>query len=293
MQYTNNYNINARIAAWLVMDEYDIVPNTISTTTLLAPPRAWALRLVNKDNIIVDVSNYLSMSMGTAIHNSIERVGKINDFDIIEQRFQATLDGIIITGKMDYIENGKILRDIKTTSVWKFIHQDFDDYIKQMSIYRWILDKNGIKVENFAVIDFIFTDWKKSDSLKGGDYPKIKYQAQTINLMSLEDTEIFIRERLEEFAFAQIVLPECTASDLWMDPDKFAVYKFNKDGSKQARAWRVCDTMEAAQTICDEVKGVVEIRKSKPKRCSYCNVCDFCEQYQDFIKQGLIEDEEN
>lgn len=284
MKFTNKFNLPQHICDWLAFDEYDYTPDTISATTIIGPARAWALKRINADKLTMDYSDLLSPRYGTAIHDSLEKVGVYGEGDFREKRFYAEKMGFTISGKPDALIGG-VIRDNKSTSVWKIVHGEFDDYIKQLSIYRWLLHQNGIEAAGHAFIDFFFTDWKKSDAVKGGGYPPLRYQEQRIELWSLEQTDAYLDERLSDFAFALGCLPECTPEELWQDPAKWAVYR--KAG--QAKAFRVMNTAEEAQKLADEIGGVVEYRPAKAKRCNYCTAAPFCEQCRQLKAAGLVD----
>lgn len=284
MKFTNKFNLPQHICDWLAFDEYDYTPDTISATTIIGPARAWALKRLNADKLSMDYSDLLAIRYGTAIHDSLEKVGVYGEGDFREKRFFAQKMGFTISGKPDALIGG-VIRDNKSTSVWKIVHGEFDDYIKQLSIYRWLLHQNGIEAAGHAFIDFFFTDWKKSDAAKGGGYPPLRYQEQRIELWSLEQTDAYLDERLSDFAFALGCLPECTTEELWQDPAKWAVYR--KAG--QAKAFRVMNTAEEAQKLADEIGGVVEYRPAKAKRCNYCTAAPFCEQYNQLKTAGLVD----
>ena len=286
MKFTNKYNLPEHICRWLATDEYDYQPNTISITTLIGPARAWALKQIHAAELTMDYSDLLAVRYGTAIHDSLEKIGVYNSGDFREKRFSAEFMGWTITGKQDALIDG-VLRDNKSTSVWKYVKREFDDYVKQLSGYRWLLHKNGIDVPAYAYIDFFFTDWKRSDATKGGGYPPIRYQEVRIELMSYEPTEAWLAERLEEFSFALGALPSCSAEDLWQAPTTYAVYR--KPG--QARALKVFPDKAAALDFSATLPdSVVETRESKAKRCAYCSAAPFCSQYAEMKAAGRVDE---
>ena len=285
MNFTNKYNIPGHICKWLESDSYDYQPGVLSATTLISPARAFVLKKLHRDELTMDYSDLIALRYGTAIHDSLEKVGVYADGDFKEKRFFAEIMGFQISGKMDAVLDG-VIRDNKSTSVWKFIKKEFDDYIKQLSIYKWILHKNGIETAQHAFIDFFFTDWKKSEAEKGGDYPPIRYQEQRIELMSLEDVEKFIEERLTEFVFAESSLPECTKEELWTRDESWAIY--SKAGVTRAK--KLCKTEAEAKQYVAENGGVIEHRPGKAVRCGYCTAAPFCEQYRKLKEAGQIDD---
>ena len=136
------------------------------------------------------------------------------------------------------------------------------------------------------MIDFFFTDWKRSDALKGGNYPPIRYQEQRIELWDLDRTEEWLTDRLEEFSFALGSIPQCSAEDLWQPPTTYAVYR--KAG--QARAVKVLQDKAAALEFADGIGGAVEIREGKAKRCAYCVAAPFCSQYAEMKAAGRVDE---
>lgn len=289
MKFTNKHNFPAHICNWCATDEYDYVEGTISATTLIAPAKVWALKKLHANELEMDYSDLLAIRYGTAIHDSLEKAEIPNSENIIEKRFFAEFRGYTISGKMDAVRDG-VIRDNKSTSVWKYTKGEFEEYIKQLSIYRWLLKQNKIETASYAIIDFFFTDWKKSDAKKGGGYPSTRYAEQRIELWSLDITEQYIDDRLLEFTFALSTMPDCTTEELWQEPTKYAVYKLNKDGSKQARANRVLESLESAEELAKEVSGIIEERPSKAKRCGYCVVSRFCDQYKRMLEEGLVDE---
>jgi len=283
MNYTNRYKIPAHICKWLELDPYDYNPNVISATTLIGPARAYVLKKQHADDLTMDYSDLLAARYGTAIHDSLEKVGVYGEGDFKEQRYYAEVLGVQISGKMDAVIDG-VIRDNKSTSVWKFVKQEFDDYIKQLSIYKFILHRNGIETESFGMIDFFFTDWKKSDAEKGGGYPPIRYQEQRLDTWQLEKTETFIQERITEFLFAESSLPECSKEELWTRDEAWAVYA--KAG--QSRAKKICKTEAEAQEYIAANGGVIEHRPGKVMRCNYCTAAPHCSQYRKLKEEGLI-----
>lgn len=284
MKFTNRYNLPEHFCRWLESDDYDYQPGVISTTTLLKPARAWALMQRHRDELVMDYSDLIAIRYGSALHDSLEKASAFGG-NVVEQRFFAEVSGRTISGKFDAIIDG-VIWDNKSTSVWKFVNGEFDDYVKQLSIYKFILAQNGITVADFGMIAFLFTDWKKSDALKGGSYPPLRLQTKRIELMTLDETREFIDGRVMEFGFALSVLPECTPEELWAQPERFAVYKT----AKALRATRVYENRQEADKLAAEIGGVVQHRPGKMKRCGYCQAAPFCEQCQKMREAGLIDE---
>ena len=298
MDYTNRLNLPQYVVDWLENDNYDHDhdPYTISATTLMKPTRATLLTIRHSDRLQQDVSDLIASRVGNAIHDSIENIKTPGVLK--EIRAERTIDvGPVtykVTGKFDIMiaeENGTFtLRDIKTTSVWTYILGGKDeDYEKQLSIYRWL---NSVErdVNQTGYIDFFFTDWQGAKAKQDKDYPQYRiYTGYKINLWSLEDTETYIRERLEAVEAdrnkADDDLTPCTRKELWAEPEKFAVYKHNAK-----RATRVLDSHEEATQYMSakRIKGFIQRREPKVRRCNYCSAFPFCNQGQSYAKQGLL-----
>ena len=284
MNFTNRYNLPEELISWIKTDEYDYEPGVISATTLLKPARAYALKKNNFDKLEVDLTNIVASRIGTVIHDSLANCVEINEErgDFKEKRFYVQVLGRKISGKIDLFFNNTV-KDYKTTNVYKYLKKDFKDYIIQLSIYRYILVKNGFNVNDFGCIYFFFNDWSKKDLNKDG-YPQSKILQQKLQLMSINDTEKFIIDRLNEFDSALLKLPECTSEQLWQTETTYAVMK-NLDA---ARAIRVFATKHEAEQFNDGKLNVIVERKGMAKRCEYCSVYPICQQCQKMIAENRV-----
>lgn len=298
MEFTNKSNFPQYIVDWLISDNYDYNedPLTISATTLMKPTKAVILSKRYKDQLKVDVSDLIASSLGGAIHDSIETVETPNvSKETRVSRLMSVGESIYsVTGKYDILEQKEdgtfTLRDVKTTSVWAYIYGGKDeDYRKQLSIYRWLLsiDKN---INDVGFIDFFFTDWQSSKAKMDSSYPQQRLApGYRIELMSVEETEAWIKERLTLVENNKDAhdenLPPCTRSELWMSNDEYAVMK---KGAK--RATKLCDSREEALAYMKEkeINGFVQLRPAKVKRCNYCPALPFCSQGLGYQKKGLL-----
>ena len=313
MKITNTTNISLPLAVWLANDEYDYVnkPNYISATTLIRPIKQTILsrRILSKDRVM-DVSDFLASSLGTAIHDSIEKAWstkagpilkslgypeKVADRvvvnpteeqlkqDIIpvyvEQRHMKEIDGYIVGGKFDMVLEER-LKDYKTTSVWSYIFGNKDeDYSLQGSIYRWI--RPDIIKDDYTDIQFIFTDWQRSAAKQKPDtYPQQRVLEYPVKLMEIVDTEKWIRARLRELSrymnLPEDQIPPCTDKELWRSE---TVYKYYADPNKTERATKNFSTQLAANAHLNEKgKGIVIPVAGEVKACAYCAAYDICKQ---------------
>jgi len=298
MKYTNKHNFPDFVVQWLESDDYDYDQNTLSATTLMKPARAYALAKQNWDNLEIDVSDIVASRYGTAIHDSVEKV-KLRDC-VQEQRLKKNIMNKIITGKFDILrkvaDDQWELIDVKSTSVWTYIYGSKDEeYIKQLSIYRFLATQNGYNVLPDAKIWMVFTDWSQEKAKKNDDYPNTRIVIKPIKLWSEDQTMQYIAERIRILDDAaskkQEEMPRCTDEELWAEAD---VWQVKKEGRKTAL--KNCATEEEANDYIgavkpeDRPKTSIELRKGMVKRCKYCTARKFCTQYREMVEQGRCED---
>lgn len=304
MSYTNREKLNTVIAVWTLMDNYnyDERENVISATTLLKPVRQICLGMKFKDNLkVIDASDLINSSMGTALHDSVEKAWKneektksilrelgysdaLYDEVVLERRSEKEINGYIISGQFDIAFRGTVC-DIKSTSVWSYIFGSKDeDYKLQMSIYKWL--NQDIITDDKGYIEFIFTDWSAVKAMQDKQYPQSRIMTKEIRLLSIEETEKFIVDKLAEVDRNKILdekkIVKCTDEDLWLEP---TVWKHYKTGDTTKRATKVYDSYEESTKA---VGGKVVEFKGSAKRCNYCNYINICSQYIELKVNGQI-----
>lgn len=319
MRITNYAGINLALSVWLVNDDYDYNddPSYISATGLLKPIRqAILVSRVPPAEREVDVEEFTSRALGNAIHDSMESAWKNNyrrnmrklgypDQVIdrvainpdpaaaaasnsmipvwLEQRAvrEITVQGVTykIGGKFDMIADW-ILHDNKSTSAWTFVGNDKDEgYQLQLSIYRWL---NPDKVrEDYAKVNFVFTDWSKMMARSNPKYPQKRVEERIIQLLSPADTEAWIHDRImllrRHKNDPDHLIPECTDKELWRSDPK---YKYYSDPAKAGgRATKNFDSLTEANAHCAEKgRGVVVTVPGEPRACNFCPAFDACLQ---------------
>lgn len=310
VKYTNNTGISLPMAVWLLSDDYDYSddPNLISVTTLLKPTRQIVLGRVYKDNLKeIEASNLIATSMGSALHDSIEKAWSKRDIVVkiltslgyknpetipdaitFEKRSEKEIDGYKVSGKFDMAFMG-IVCDVKSTSVWSYIYASKDDdYIKQMSIYRWL--NPDLITNDHGYIEFIFTDWSPKQAKIDKSYPQSRLATKKLKLMSLDETEAWVKSKLAEVKKYESMdidkLLKCSNEELWCDKDK---WKYYKSGDATKRATKVCDTEDEAVALMRKngTGKVVEFRGTA-KRCGYCNYTNVCTQYTELQLAGRL-----
>ena len=315
MNLTNEWDIPLPLQVWLAHDEYDHIQDEkyISATQLLNPLKQLILRpRVNDNFITTDISSFVPAVMGTSIHDGIEKAWlysdyrktleflgfnksvadkivinpeKVEDGQIpvyIEQRSIKEIDGYKIGGKFDYIGDG-ILHDFKSTSAYTWVYGGMDEkYRLQGSIYRWL---NQDKVtSDFVRICFIFTDWQNALALTNKDYPQHKIMYKDYPLLSIPETEKWIKEKLalitKYWDAKEEDIPECNDEELWRSETKYKYYA-NPTASK---ATKVFDSLAEANKFClEKGKGIVRTVKGEVKRCKLCPAAPICKQRRQYF----------
>lgn len=311
----NSKNIDLATAVWLANDDYDYNPNTISVTTLMRSIRQIVLskRATSLNMVKGDVEQLIQSRMGSAIHDSIERVwcdpvkvenslrklgydenhikkvrinpdlpeeGCFNVF--VEQRMFKEIDGYTLSGKFDIVLNGQLC-DHKSTVVFMYLNKkNVPKFVLQGSIYRYMDD---LRITSDTVqINYFFTDWSKIEAMTKPHYPQLRTISEKFPLLSKEETEKYIRDKLRLITLhedsAEEDLPKCTDEDLWRESDVYKIYPTTEaayDPTKKST--KNCATLEEAQQyVKAKGKGVVKLVKGKAKACNYCNAAPICSQ---------------
>ena len=214
----------------------------------------------------------------------------LNDDDIpiyLEQRLSRQLGKWKITGKFDFIGEGKV-QDFKSTSVFTYKKQtNSDKYTQQGSIYRW-LDPKKI-TQGRMDIHYIFTDWKGAMVKTDPAYPPKRFHTQSFELMSLNETEAFIARKIaliEQYWDApEEEIPQCDDDELWRSEPQF---KYYKNPEKTQRSTKNFETKQDAYIRLAE-DGNVGIVKEVPGQvtaCKYCPAFGACTQKDQLISIG-------
>lgn len=322
-RYTNLSGIALPLAVFLATDDYDYEPGVISATALIKPLRQMVLsKRVNPTEALVDISGLVSSRMGSAIHSALEKAWadpvtalkalgypekvysniRVNPTKemlaqnpnaipvYMEQRSYKTVGKYKLSGKFDFVAEGKV-HDYKSTSVYSYLNQsNKDKYILQGSIYRWLNPE--IITQDTMFIHYIFTDWSKAQALADPEYPQSRVFTQALALMSLEETQDYVENKLRQFEKYQNAkeaeIPLCEDTDLWR---KETVYKYYRDPSKTAgrSTKNFSSRAEAgARLAADGHKGVVLEVKGQVVACKYCPAFTVCSQKDAYIQSGEL-----
>jgi len=266
LKMTNKNNLPEILVKAVSLDTYTGFGD-ISVTTLIDAPRVRMLKKIHKP--VSDASDFLWTTMGSAMHQVLEYAeydqyevkvlkqaqdvltrhgaGNVSEWmekfikatfsdsinnDIIqEKRLSIEVNGWVLSGQFDLYNIGKkLLSDFKMTSAYSYMHKEFHEkYIKQLSIYAYMLREHGYEVEAAEII-FLFRDWSVSASRRSKDYPKTQALSMELELMSHEETEAFIKKRiaLHQEVEESGVMPNCTPSEMWSTTDQYKIYKKSK-----------------------------------------------------------------
>lgn len=326
-RYANTANVPLSLAVFLATDHYDYNddPFAISATTLLKPTRQIVLaKRVPPNTTMPDLVAQLNTRMGSAVHDAIERAWHTNAVnamisigipkavanlvrinptdaellanpDIIpvymEQRMQKSVGKWNVTGKFDFIGEGRV-QDFKTATIWSYINQvNAAKQIMQGSLYRW-LDPKKITQDQMDIIH-IFKDWMPSMVGTETNYPGQPFAVQTFNLMPVTAMDHWVHQKLAEIDRCMEAkdddIPECGEDDLWRTKTKYKFYLNGAAGAKKAT--KNFDTLtEANQYKFTEKggKGEVVVAPGQVKACNHCAAYSVCGQKDRLIASGHL-----
>lgn len=286
MKLTNKFNLPETIINVIKRPTYSKGKAHISVTELMTSPQIVILKRKHWDEIEQDASEMVWQIFGSAIHGVLEH-GK-SENHIIEQRIHAKVDGWDISGAIDLQEvtpEGIIISDYKTTGAWAVMNEK-DEWHQQLNVYAWLVDniKNDkvIKVQIIAII----RDWSAKEAQTKEGYPQSPIVTIDIPLWTMEDRTAYIKRRIKMHSDAQFnvemgdEMPNCTEKDMWEKPTTWAIIKLGG-----VRAKKVYDNEAEAKLAL--TKGyIIEHRPGERTRCkSYCQVSQFCNQYQTYLKE--------
>jgi hypothetical protein len=289
------------IELWLKNDNYDLVEDefTLSVTTLLKPTKEIVLAKKYHFEVQKDKEPSINIKIGTSVHDSISAALEPNkmkeimsnlgyeDFIIkntkihTEKRSERKFLNYKISGKFDVVYNGSVY-DIKTTSTFSYTSKSGDDYVKQLSLYRWLNPE--LITSDEGIICFIFTDWSKATALKNPDYPQNRMVFREYELLPNEQVEEFLTQKISDIErYKQTKeedLQDCNDNELWRSQTVYAYYNNEYKPESMQSTKNFTNKQEAYEYFEYQGKGKIVIRQGKPTRCLYCSVKKHCLQNQ-------------
>lgn len=292
MNVTNVLGLPQALVDAVTLEKHN-APGEVSATTLIKGVKEILLTDRHWDEITVDVKDSMWALWGTATHHLLE---KEYDGTFTEEKFEQKVGDLTVTGRVDcYDMANEILYDYKTTSAWKVVYKNFEDWYKQGMIYSWLLSKKGLKVNKCKFVA-ILRDWSETESLRKPDYPTspvyvYEFDVTDADIKSVEEViEQKIAQIESQKEVADDSLPECSKDERWASADVYAVMKEGRKTSVKN-----FDNKEDADNLAKELgdKHYVETRPGVDKKCTrYCSCCEFCNYYREHYgnkEEGKVE----
>lgn len=279
MRITNNANL-PRAFVEMASRDYASEDGVYRVTALLKGIREHILERRHFSEIETDASDMIWLLLGTAAHKVLEQqIEGANE--LREIRLRVPVLDKVISGRFDSYDAETIV-DYKTTTVWKIIFGEYDDWRRQLLIYAWMLEKSGFPVKQGKIVA-ILRDHSKRDAKYKADYPDkpVKVIEFDFGAEDYAEIEQWLIERVTLISDCEKLsdddLPVCTPEERFNSGDKYAVMK---KGRKTAL--RVLDSEDAAREWMQNNGGdTIEKRPGEDKKCAeYCNACKFCNYWR-------------
>jgi len=321
-KYLNGNNVPLSVAVFLATDSYDHEEDVVSATKLMKPVRQLILGgRVPQEKSLVDIGGLFKSRLGTALHDSIEKAWTDNHVDAmtalgypkgvidkvrvnpsldsveqdtipvyLERRSYKTVNGQRVSGKFDFVAEGRV-EDFKSTSVFMFTKgTKDDDYSLQGSIYRWL--NPDIITDDVIAINFLLVDFMPARAANDPNYPNSSTPQRLIPLLSVDETQAYITNKLNQVGqhkdTPEEELPYCSDKDLWRsDPE----YKYYKNPEKRTRSTKNFDTKQEAYSRMakDGGVGIVVEKPGQVLACKYCPAFPICTQAAELIADGSLQ----
>lgn len=284
MKIKNSTNLPQALVRIAEKTAYKSKPKCYGATTLLKGNTEIILTRRYFDLLEDDVSDMAWAIFGSMFHEYIKRndTTKYSEYKVTIPVSQSYFVGVIDL----YDKKQNIVYDYKTSTVWKYIHKDFDDYRTQLLAYCWALQKaKKIKCRTGKIIMFL-KDYSNAEKVRyGNSYPNKECVELTFSFTDkdLSDYELFITEKIKTLEKEKYIatnrLKECSDKEKWTTPTTYAIYKNdNKTASKVFSSFNDANSYveNLLKTDTKNVYTIIE-RKGTDKKCeSYCRVSAFC-----------------
>lgn len=284
MKITNENRLPEALVRIAQKTAHKSKPKSYGATTLLKGNCEIILTRRYFDELEEDVSDMAWAIFGTMFHDYIKRNDntKYSEYKVVIPVSKSYFVGVIDL----YDKKNNIVYDYKTSSVWKYLHKDYEDYRQQLLAYCWGLEKyKKIKCRTGKIIMFL-KDYSQAEKLRyGSEYPDkecveitftftdediAEYEKNiTAKIISLENEKYYPTNKLSE----------CSEKEKWTTPTTYAIYK-----NDNKTATKVCSSedeankyLESYQANDTKNKYQIVVRSGVDKKCeSYCRVSEFC-----------------
>ena len=286
MEYTNIHNVAPIFVRAVTNDDYTRGEGKYSVSDLIATPRMVWLKRRNHDKIVRDVSDMFAIFRGHGLHRELERHVTANSLS--EERLSVPVDETIVTGKPDIYDGDAFsVEDLKSTSVWSFVHSDKPEWEEQLNFYAVILRANGFDVKRLTIHSALY-DWNMNEARRNEDYPQTPFHTVDIPVWDGAKAEEVFINRVEYLNECETLcddnLPLCSPLQRWESPTTYAIKK-----EQNKRATKVFESQDDADKFLEQIKKdkpkdkwILEVRQGENKRClNYCDAQPFCNQAKD------------
>jgi len=296
MGLTGLKNFSEPIQNALMNDSYQGgLLTDISATGLIDSPRIKYLRKLYSHEITENASRRIAALLGTAFHQLMEENSP--DDWIKEERFYAEVDGLMLSGQIDAVvpikkknlgDNPVVIRDYKVITAYK-AQSGMKDYERQGNIYGYLLRRNGYTPISF-VIEAVIKDWKESFALRDENYPQLPIVEYEYPIWSFDQSEQYIKERLQLHFPKDDTIPECSDEEMWSSESKFEAKKKGHkkatklfDSERDANNWIADQDHRSTKGTTFEDWDIIQ-RQSERRRCegNWCNVSEYCDQFKKY-----------
>ena len=284
MKITNRFGVPETLVALASRSSYTKGKADYSVTEIISPPRIQRLRTKHWADMEQDVSDMLWSLMGSALHVVAERSQVENHTS--EERLYVEVDGVTLSGAIDLqqdVGDGIIITDYKFTSAWA-VRNDKPEWEQQQNIYKYLVETTKKTPVKGLRICALIRDWSRREAAAKPDYPQAPIQIVELPMWTHEETEQFIKQRIELHRTSKVSadwneeLPLCTEEDRWQRNTTYAVKR-----KGQKRAIKLFASEPEASAYASEIKGgFVEFRPGEPIRCTgnFCGVAQWCTQFK-------------
>lgn len=270
-----------------------------TVTELIDPPKIAFLKRKHKDEITEDCADLVYSLYGEVVHACIERaVKRLNDPTYVfpngwayprdalggwesERRIFKEIRGKLISGQFDlYHEPTGELIDVKFSNARKARKGVCpDEWNEQLNCLAALLRSEGKKVTRARIL-FLIRDFHKSDAMNDPDYPQHSALYLEGRLWEHDEQDLFLDYRVRVHELAETEEVRCSPEERWARPSTWAIKKVG--GSRAISGGLYADEMAARRNLKALGPGyVLEYRQGEYTRCrNYCNVSNFCTQYQ-------------